>query len=436
MQSAGQGFMQWPASPTGVSTALCLEGFLHFRSCYSASELAAWTAVCVLERLREAFIENPSEPVHSELGEAIAHYDRVNRKLMEHRPEMASMSVENWLADSLLRNVQKAVQRITVVQSGDPNEKTGCAGFGPSHAVSNGQMLHYRIDFENVPTATAPAATVEVTDLLDTALLDPATVQLLHVGFGSYDANPLQVAGQFNATIDLRPAQDLLVSVEGACDVATGRLHWKFTTLDPATGREPTNALLGFLPPNQMAPQGQGYVTFSVMPRASVGTSTTIRNKAAIVFDFNPAIETAEWSNIVDAEVPRSAAAASTPQPGLAEIPVSWSGTDDSSGVLDYRVYVSEDGDPYTLWQDGVAETSAIFQGAPGHSYRFYSVARDQTGNVESKSTFDAEVVLPSAPAEEGGGGSVGWEAVVLVIAAVGRGLSLARRRGPRGRAV
>lgn len=424
-----------PAGATPVSAALCQEGLDHFRDWFSSSEFALWTSVCVLERLREAYFENTSEPLHSELAEAVTYYDRVNRELLLRRPEMASLSVDNWHADSLMRNVQRLTQGVLVVQSSDPNQKLGCSGFGPAHAVSIGEALQYKIEFENVPSATAAAATVEITDFLDTSLVDPGTVRFHGVGFGSHSVATVQKGAQFNAMVDVRPSQDLLVSVEGQVDVATGRIRWKFTTLDPATGREPTDPLLGFLPPNQQAPEGEGYVTFSVMPRGAAGTQAVIRNKASIVFDFNTAIETPEWINTVDGGAPRSTASASAPAPGATGIPVSWSGSDDASGILDYRVYVAEDGGPYTLWQGYVPSGSAVFEGTPGHTYRFYSVARDQTGNLESKTGFDAEVALASAPSGEGGGGAVGWEALVLAAGALGRALVVARRRGARGRA-
>lgn len=64
---------------------------------------------------------------------------------------------------------------------------------------------------------------------------------------------------------------------------------------------------------------------------------------------------------------------------------VNWSGTDSGAGVLNYTIAVSEDGGPYTSWSEGAAGTSGTFTGQVGKAYAFYSVARDQAGNVESK---------------------------------------------------
>jgi hypothetical protein len=64
---------------------------------------------------------------------------------------------------------------------------------------------------------------------------------------------------------------------------------------------------------------------------------------------------------------------------------VSWSGDDDAqgSGVRDYTIYVSDNGLDYTPWLVYTTTLSATFTGVPGHSYGFYSVARDNVGNVE-----------------------------------------------------
>jgi hypothetical protein len=65
---------------------------------------------------------------------------------------------------------------------------------------------------------------------------------------------------------------------------------------------------------------------------------------------------------------------------------VSWSGQDNAggSGIASYDIYVSDNGGTYQAFQQGTANTSAMFIGAPGHTYSFFSVATDMAGNVES----------------------------------------------------
>lgn len=67
--------------------------------------------------------------------------------------------------------------------SHDPNEKTGPGGFGPAGYLIPTANFPYRIEFENDPTATAPAQRVLITDLLDPSL-DLNTFALTEAGFG------------------------------------------------------------------------------------------------------------------------------------------------------------------------------------------------------------------------------------------------------------
>ena len=67
--------------------------------------------------------------------------------------------------------------------SHDPNALLGPSGYGAQSFVAADQVLPYQIDFENDPTATAPAQRVDVTDQLDRNL-DWNTFQLTGVGFG------------------------------------------------------------------------------------------------------------------------------------------------------------------------------------------------------------------------------------------------------------
>src|SRR5207253_7832664 len=66
---------------------------------------------------------------------------------------------------------------------------------------------------------------------------------------------------------------------------------------------------------------------------------------------------------------------------------VQWSGTDVGSGVQDYTVYVSDNGAPFAPFQTNTTATSATFNGQVGHTYGFYSIARDLVGNVEAVKT-------------------------------------------------
>ena len=61
------------------------------------------------------------------------------------------------------------------------------------------------------------------------------------------------------------------------------------------------------------------------------------------------------------------------------------------SGVGNYDIYVSDDGGPWQPWQTANPATSATNSGQPGHYYYFYSVAHDNSGNVQpTPSAYEA----------------------------------------------
>ncbi len=64
---------------------------------------------------------------------------------------------------------------------------------------------------------------------------------------------------------------------------------------------------------------------------------------------------------------------------------VQWSGSDNGgSGIANYNVYVSVDGGAFALWQNATTQSQALYPGALGHRYAFYSVATDISGLVQA----------------------------------------------------
>jgi len=133
------------------------------------------------------------------------------------------------------------------VGSCDPNGKVGPAGFGAPAFVQPGGLMAYRIDFENDPSATAPAQHVSVTDQLDPHL-DWTTFELTEVGFG-HILIPITDGGYYFHTIvqTSQNGQEIEVHIEVELDPDTGRLTATFATLDPQTGLPP-DIMTGFLP--------------------------------------------------------------------------------------------------------------------------------------------------------------------------------------------
>jgi hypothetical protein len=190
-------------------------------------------------------------------------------------------------------------------------------------------------------------------------------------------------SSSYATQVDLRPGRNLLVNVNAAVDPFTGDLTWYFTSIDPATGQPPTNPLEGFLPPNVTPPEGEGGVLFTVAARP-LPDGTVIRNRATVGFDDGIPVETPEWLNTVDATPPESHVLPLPANEDSASFTLRWEAVGSPADLLDFSVYVSEDGGEFRVWRLSTTATADTFTAPGGHTYSFYSVARDSCGNLEA----------------------------------------------------
>ncbi|MDR2970375.1 MAG: right-handed parallel beta-helix repeat-containing protein, partial [Bacteroidales bacterium] len=172
-----------------------------------------------------------------------------------------------------------------LVGSLDPNDKYGSVSESGSTWFSDRKDFTYVINFENDPKATAPAQQVWITDNLDLNLFD----------INSFEAGIMKMGDRmitdipFNTqnctwTIDMRPEMELITEVKLTLNKSTGVATWYFKSIDPATGELPTDALMGFLPPEDGNGSGQGFVMFTIKLKDGLADDVVITNKASIVF--------------------------------------------------------------------------------------------------------------------------------------------------------
>jgi hypothetical protein len=301
---------------------------------------------------------------------------------------------------------------IEAVQSSTPEDKYGPVGFDLSDTplenrerfVPADQEFYYKVDFWNKEDATAPACDVLVKDSLDPNL-DLNSFRFEGVGFRKWSVD-LESCQYFNVNVDMRSDVNLIVNVEGTFDAQSGQMEWIFRSLDPYTLQTPEDPMAGFLPPITESGEEVGWVGFSVEPKAGLPTGTQIKNQAFVEFDWagdindHPAPKEGPWLNTLDVQEPSSSVLplpATTTEPNFL---IEWTCDDDNgSGIRFYDIYVSTDGNDYGLWLDDTNNTSAVFTGAIGHTYAFYSIALDNVGNTETVPTqADANtmVALPS----------------------------------------
>jgi hypothetical protein len=281
------------------------------------------------------------------------------------------------------------------VSSRDPNDKSGPLGAGDEHFIRDDLPIKYTIRFENQPEATAPAADVVITDVLDPSRMDLASLSLGPIGFGAQaQVVPPPGTTDFTQDVDLRPANDLIVRIEASLDAATSVLTWRFTSLDPDTLEPTEDPLAGFLPPNQTPPEGDGFVSFTVDPVPGLATGTEIANQAEIVFDVNEPIVTPLWSNTIDVSPPTSQIDAVAPSGTCSQdLAVSWSGSDAGAGIGDFTILVSEDDGPFVEWLAS-DQAAGTFPGKWGRSYSFRSIAADRAGNIQTAPSEASASVL------------------------------------------
>ncbi|MBK7673645.1 MAG: putative Ig domain-containing protein [Candidatus Accumulibacter sp.] len=299
-------------------------------------------------------------------------------------------SLSDYLADRADRFWNFVNKTMRVIGAIDPNDILGPDGYGNQHWVTAKEALPYTVRFENLATATAPAQQVTVTLPLDSDV-DVNSFRLGDFGWGELDIHVPDGVAFYMNRIDLTASKGYLVDVVAGIDVQSHEVFWTLTAIDPNTGEIPDNPTVGFLPPNDADGAGEGYVNFTVKPGKSAGTGAVIDAKATIVFDINEPIDTPAIFNTVDSRLPSSqmdaAGASGTPATrtvNTTQFEVHWSGNDTGSGLAGYTVYVSDNGGAYAPWLENTTRTHAAYLGQPGHTYAFYTLSRDNAGNVEA----------------------------------------------------
>lgn len=250
------------------------------------------------------------------------------------------------------RNVNKDLEPVT---SWDPNQKVGPTGAGSGEFMAEIGRFFYRIDFENLEEATAPAYRVIIVDTLSD-VYDPTTVQLegeSHPGF------------EFSQNDHV--------------------LRWEIEGIE--------------LVPNIDPPEGEGWVAFSVDAVAGLESGTIFENRATIVFDMNPAIVTNTHVNILDNLEPLTQMR-SLPEEVETDTLTIYFDSDDGpngSGVDNILVFGSHNGGG--VKQMAVSRTDqARIPVKPGH-WSFYALASDVVGNSEitKPESVTTTVITPTA---------------------------------------
>ncbi|MCA3585183.1 MAG: S8 family serine peptidase [Methylocystis sp.] len=287
-----------------------------------------------------------------------------------------------------------------VLWSNDPNDILGPVGHGPENWINANTPLGYTIRFENMAEATAPARKVVITQTLDTDL-DARSLRFGDIGFGDVVLDVPEGASYISQRLDLLQTRGVYVDVLATVNITTRTAIWILTAIDPETGDVPQDGSVGFLPPNGAAGEGQGFVEYRISARPEAQNGARIDAAAEIVFDNEAPLVTPSIFNTIDRVEPTSAVTLVGEVTVEGKASLTWAGTDGmtGAGIASYTILVAKDGGPFAVWLEDTASTGAIFNGEPGSSYAFYSLARDYSGLREAPpATPDVSLIIPGIP--------------------------------------
>ena len=266
-----------------------------------------------------------------------------------------------------------------IVASWDPNEMVGPVGYGDENYIGEIKTIDYRILFENKAEAGAPAYRIRITDVLDENVFDVSSVRF---GGTSHD------------------------------EFGTG---WKMTR----EGNKLSWDIEGIeLPPNVNAPEGEGYVTFSVDLKPGLQNLEKIKNMATIIFDKNDPIETNEYVNTLDLNLPE-ASMASASYSG-SNVRLKSKGTDAESGISRYKFYAAKGDGEFELIGESITEelTYKLPTGANAEDYKFAVAAVDNAGNMQG-ALSEAIAATKAASADLNGDGKINGTDIQVLINAI-----------------
>ncbi|MFT3882186.1 MAG: carboxypeptidase regulatory-like domain-containing protein [Gemmatales bacterium] len=282
---------------------------------------------------------------------------------------------------------------IGVWRSLDPNQlqSTGVGDYG---AVRPGETISYTANFENLPTADAPAQIVKITLPLSSNL-DWSTLQITGIGFNDVNLALPPGLKNYETTVTSSSDPSHPVKVTISFNAVTGELVAVMQSIDPLTGQATDDPAAGFLPPDDATGRGRGYLTFDIQAKSNLTAGTEIKNQASIVFDANAPLATNQSLNTIDTETPVTKVNTLPATTTNTSFTVNWTGQDPhhGAGIVSYNIYVSTNNGPFTLWKDHTTDTSAVFTGEKGKKYSFYSTAVDGLGFEEdAPTTYDAVI--------------------------------------------
>jgi hypothetical protein len=288
---------------------------------------------------------------------------------------------------------------IPIIRPMDPNDIQGPTGVTIKKWMAAKDVYGYKVRYENDPKfANGPAQKVIIQIPIHPDF-NIHSLRLGDFGFGKFIFNVPPNSPSYYTRLDLKDSLGLMVDVLAGINVVTREAIWIFQSIDPNTGDQPLDAMAGFLPVNDTTTRegennngnGEGFVTFSLTPDETTVTGDIVSAQAGIIFDINAPVMTNIEENTIDAVAPTSKITLATVTGNKVDLHLTGADDTGGSGLRDFTIYVSENGGPYTFLKT-TAQRNTEFEGIPGNTYCFFSIARDSVDNHEGLNKNQCEV--------------------------------------------
>jgi hypothetical protein len=274
----------------------------------------------------------------------------------------------------------------SVSTSFDPNYVYGPEGRGDTTVrwMPAEKVMPFTIQFENDSVLANAAAQRVVVEQDLHPNIDPLTFKLKQVGFNNMIFDLPELAN-YTGILDLDDSLNYDVQVTAGLDIPNLKVFCILQTINPQTGLPP-NSSDGLLPVNDSLGSGQGFFSYTILPKTSTQTGDTATAKADIQFDVNPIIETNTWKNTFDAVKPVSFIDTLPPILLSDSLELVLFANDDAggSGIYAIRLYYQIDSGDFQYYGKYSNGDIVPFKGFEGSTYGFKTIAEDVAGNFES----------------------------------------------------
>ena len=261
--------------------------------------------------------------------------------------------------------------------------------------------LPYTVSFTN-PTEHG-VQQLRIVSEID-ADLDIRTLRLGDLKLGDINLHLPIDRTNFQGDFDFTGSKGYILRVSAGIDASTRIATWLLQAIDPDTGEVLQDTTRGLLLASTDASTTnadvlkRGFVSYTIQAANTAISRADITASARVFVDAAPPIDSAKNTLKLDANAPTTALTVTSKgndQQGNPNYDLSWTATDDASGIKSVTVYVAENGGDFKIWlrQIDPARTQATFIGETGKTYEFLAVATDKAGNREAASLVNA--VLP-----------------------------------------